>query len=61
MSIAKSKMVAKILETLKIHILNPCPTKVFFITYLTKGGHFDPLWKFVIKHPTFIKVVPVDS
>ena len=39
-------------------IFNPRPTKVFFTTYVTKGVHYDPLWKFVIKHHTFIKVVP---
>ena len=41
--------------------VNPHPTKVFFTTYLTKGVTITPLWKFDIKHPTFIKVVPGDS
>ena len=37
---------------------NPLPTKVFLATFLPGGGHYEPLWKFVMKHPTFMKVVP---
>ena len=42
-------------------VLSCTTNKVFFTTYLTKGGHYDPLRKCVIKHPTFIKMVPRDS
>ena len=47
----------KRIEFLLFQRVNPRPTKVYFTTYLTKGGYYDPLWKFVIKHPTFMKVV----
>ena len=31
--------------------LNPRPTTVFFITYLTKGGHYDPPGNLLLSTP----------
>ena len=36
--------------------------RYFLLIYICyQRGHYDPLWKLVIKHPTFIKVVPGNS